>query len=329
MLSLAACVPPGGMWPSNMYGAAGNSNAPAASAAPAERPPEVLGVTGSARSLQRLTTDDGHETRPRLSADGSRLLASTWRDEVVDEQYTGNRTEQMVISMRPDGRGRTALSKRGVAAYDAAWLPRSFVYVSNAMGAFQLVRAAKVAAGAAVSVVVRADDAPNIGSVSAAKDGSLLAFHMQVRDVWTIATVRPDGSDLMMLGDGTNPRISPDGTRLAYEKSVNNRWQVFTMDVVGGDVTPVTDLDATCGSPEWSPDGKWIVFSSNAGSARFSNPDGVLNLFAIRPDGSGLAQLTDGPRHTTEPAWGGDGWIYFASNENGTYDLWRLRPALE
>jgi TolB protein len=231
--------------------------------------------------------------------------------------------------MRPDGRGRTALSKRGVAAFDAAWLPKTIVYISNAMGGMQLVRAAKAAPGAAVSVVVRADDAPNIGSVSAAKEVRILAFQTQIRDVWNIATVKPDGTDLMVIGEGNNPRISPDGTRIAFEKEVNSRWQVFTMDIEGGDLTQVTDFEATNGAPEWSPDGKWIVFASDAGSARFADPNAVMNLFVIRPDGTQLAQLTDGPRKSTEPCWGSDGWIYFASDEGGTYDLWRLKPVLE
>jgi len=338
MQRLALCLALTGCMPGMMNAPWGSSPGHATNTTPSntrgapaetERPPEVLAVTGSAKSLQRLTKDDGNEVRPRLSADGTRLMASSWRGEVVDGQYTGNTAEQTIVTMRPDGRGLTTLSKRGVAAFDGAWTPKGVVYISNAMGSLQLVRAAKATAGAAVSVVVRADDAPAIGSVSASKDGKLFAFHTQLRDVWTIATVNADGTDLMVVGEGQHPRISPDGKRIAYEQRANNRWQVFTMDIEGGDVTQVTDFDATNGSPEWSPDGAWIVFASNAGSARFADPDAVFNLFAIRADGTGLTQLTDGPRRATEPYWGSDGWIYFTSNEAGSFDLWRLKPVLE
>jgi TolB protein len=272
-----------------------------------------------------------HEGRPRLSRDGSKLLASTWRDEVVDGQYTGQIAEQAIVAMRPDGKGKVAWSKRGVSATSATWLPKSFAYVSNAMGSLQLVRAAKPAPGAAVSVIVRADDAPSIGMVSASADGKLLAFHALIRDVWTIGTVHPDGSELMMIGDGMNPSVSPDGSRIAFERELNGQWQIFTMDVDGGDLTQVTDAAATSGSAEWSPDGKWLVFSSNAGADRFpeGSRDQTFNLFAIRPDGSGLVQLTDGPRKSSDPSWGTDGWVYFASNEGGTFDLWRIKPALD
>jgi Tol biopolymer transport system component len=205
------------------------------------------------------------------------------------------------------------------------------VYVTNAMGDWSLVRAAKVAPGAAVSVVVRGEDAPSLGSVAAARDTKLIAFHTQIRDVWTIGTVHPDGSEFMLLTEGMNPKLSPDGTRIAFERQVGSYWQVFTVDAdSGSDLTQVTNGNANAGSVEWSPDGKWLVFSSSAGANRFASSDGsTYNLFTIRPDGSGLTQLTDGPAKTTEPCWGSDGYIYFASNEGGTFDLWRIKPALD
>jgi Tol biopolymer transport system component len=38
----------------------------------------------------------------------------------------------------------------------------------------------------------------------------------------------------------------------------------------------------------WSPDGRWIAFESDRGS-----PDGRYAVFLIRPDGTGLTQVTD------------------------------------
>lgn len=333
-ITVSACVPMNMPWAGPGYNRGGASSSGAAVAAPreTERVPERLSATGSAKSLQRVTTDNKtHEGRPQLAPDGSRLLAGTWRDEVVDGQYTGQIVDREIIAMRPDGKGKIQMSKRGVTAHNAAWLAKTFVYVSNAMGDFQLVRAARAAPGAAVSVVVRADDAPGITGVTASKDGKLIAFQALIRDVSTIGTVRPDGSDLMMIGDGSFPKLSPEGTRIAFEREVNGHWQVFTMTVDGDDLTQVTDDASAHGSVDWSPDGKWLVFSSNAGAGRFPNgsAETTFNLFAIRPDGSDLVQLTDGPRKSTEPTWGSDGWIYFASDEAGTYDIWRIKPALD
>jgi Tol biopolymer transport system component len=45
----------------------------------------------------------------------------------------------------------------------------------------------------------------------------------------------------------------------------------------------------------WSPDGKYIVFSSNL--------DGDYDIYAIESDGSSLIQLTNMPGDESEPVW--------------------------
>jgi Tol biopolymer transport system component len=73
------------------------------------------------------------------------------------------------------------------------------------------------------------------------------------------------------------------------------------------------------------------VFSSNRGWN--TRPGGkektTWNLFLVHPDGTGITQLTDGDGSATQPEWGKDGWIYFSSNQAGSYDLWRLKPTGE
>ena len=41
-------------------------------------------------------------------------------------------------------------------------------------------------------------------------------------------------------------------------------------------------------SPAWSPDGKWIAFTSTRGPSHYSH------IWVVRPGGSGLRQLTSG-----------------------------------
>jgi TolB protein len=66
--------------------------------------------------------------------------------------------------------------------------------------------------------------------------------------------------------------------------------------------------------PAWSPDGKWIAFSSS----RKGNPD----LWMIGSDGQGLAQLTNSPTAETNPAWSPDGReIAYISTESGQMQL--------
>lgn len=64
-------------------------------------------------------------------------------------------------------------------------------------------------------------------------------------------------------------------------------------------------VPSTIYGASWSPDGALIAFDqSNADS---DNADGIFQLWVIRPDGSGLRQVTTIPRGGSSPSWSPDG----------------------
>ena len=54
-------------------------------------------------------------------------------------------------------------------------------------------------------------------------------------------------------------------------------------------------------NPNWSPDGKWIVFDSDRAEK------GNLDLYKMHADGSGVVQLTDSPALDALAAFSPDG----------------------
>ena len=80
--------------------------------------------------------------------------------------------------------------------------------------------------------------------------------------------------------------------------------------------------------PRWSPDGNWISV--------FSDRSGLLQIWKIRPDGSGLTQLTDAPTNTAYGVWSPDGsrmiattfdrdrWTTYVFDPNRSWNAQRL-----
>jgi len=138
-----------------------------------------------------------------------------------------------------------------------------------------------------------------------AKDGERIVFGMHGERP-EMASIRPDGSGLTMLGDGHDPTISPDGSKVVYTGEVAGGVSVFVMNLDGGNKTRVVRETSAVGAtfPNWSPDGKEIVYSFPVGDA--------LELFVIGVDGSKHRQLTRLQKICTPAAWSPDGaWISF------------------
>jgi tricorn protease len=77
-----------------------------------------------------------------------------------------------------------------------------------------------------------------------------------------------------------HPGLSPDGSRLAFDYD----GDIWTVSSSGGEARRVTVNPAHDHSPKWSPDAKWIAFSSNRG--------GDDDLFVIPAEGGAARQLT-------------------------------------
>jgi dipeptidyl aminopeptidase/acylaminoacyl peptidase len=116
----------------------------------------------------------------------------------------------------------------------------------------------------------------------------------------------PTVDDLLSLRSVGGASLSPDGTRVAYTvsqadfKQDVSISQIWLADTATGRIFQLTRGEKSCFGPDWSPDGKWIAFTSvRAGDKS--------QVFAIRPDGGEAVQLTCAETGVSGFAWSPDG----------------------
>ena len=95
-------------------------------------------------------------------------------------------------------------------------------------------------------------------------------------------------------GDDSQVVAAPDGTRLAFQRRNSSLGKpadstaVFVVGVDGRHLHRITQWDLDAGDhPDWSPDGRWVLFRSNE-SGGFLNSQ----LYVVHPDGSDLHPVT-------------------------------------
>jgi TolB protein len=107
---------------------------------------------------------------------------------------------------------------------------------------------------------------------------------------------------------------------LAYNASQpgQNFWQIFVANSDGSNRRQLTNTRIDEWSPEWSPDGRFIVFMSERDSS--TNP----GIFVMNADGSDVRLVYNGPYEEWGPVWSADGsQIVFSMDQpDGTADIY-------
>jgi Tol biopolymer transport system component len=183
--------------------------------------------------------------------------------------------------------------------------------------------------------------APAPGSYNAeatvSKDGWIVFTSTRDGDL-DLYKMRLDGSGLTRLtstpGYDGGPFFSPDGKRIVWRASRPaagaelddyrallarklvrpRRLEIWVMNSDGTEARQVTTLGAASFAPFFHPDGRRIIFASNARDPRGPNFD----LYLVGDDGTGLERLTVYEGFDGFPMFSPDGGkLVFASNRNG------------
>ena len=231
---------------------------------------EIYSMNANGSNSTRLTNNEFVDEGPRWSPDGSKITFVSSRD--------GN---SEIYVMNADGSNQTRLTYSGGYDYSSlSWSP----------------------------------------------DGTKIVYtKAEYTSEWydlDIYVMNSDGTNQTSLLGNSNcdssPDWSPDGTKITFVSQRNDNsspscgwnYEIYVMNVDGGDQTRLTDGIELAGSPHWSPDGTMIVYTSEG-------TDYLETIFIMNADGSNQTALLNNIDTVLGVGWSPDGTKIISSLGGG------------
>ena len=126
---------------------------------------------------------------------------------------------------------------------------------------------------------------------------------------------------LVLADENSNlkfPSSSPDGKKIVYQSDLPDKSiELRVFDTESKQTRVLLKAEIADIMPVFSPDGSWIAFQNRV--------EGNTEVCLIKPDGSGLTNLTNNAARDGSPAFSPDGkQIVFASSRDGNNALFQL-----
>ncbi len=283
------------------------------------------GITNSAKELTRVTDNSIAEFSPAVSPDGKKILYYAF-----DNTKTGG--EAYSIYMKEIGKPGTIPLTSGFT-YNPSWSRNgNEYYYTYSKPAKSLLAKSKIDGMGITYVSPNAmGESDDNASLSLNSKQNKVLFNTKVGSAKHVCVMDDNGMNFTLLVEGENPVWHPKENVILYNKNVGSYYHLFSYNMDNGQITQLTSGNTSNLYPNYSPDGKFITYTSNMDGQEY-------HIYAMSVSGSNPMQLTTGNVRNTTSFWGADGFIYFQSNA-GTEnyepkspwkhsDIWRLKPVI-
>ncbi|MCI0698181.1 DPP IV N-terminal domain-containing protein [candidate division KSB1 bacterium] len=173
-------------------------------------------------------------------------------------------------------------------------------------------------------------------AISWSRDGSHIAFVSKSGKDDAIYVMDPRKSEVVHklifpeLNGLVSPSFSPKGDELVFTGISGGRSDLYTVDLADKKLRRLTQDRFSELHPQWSPDGKSVVFATDRGNGTdentllFGDSDLALYSFATKE----IELLTELSGDAINPQWSPDGSdIAFISDHQGIPNIYRLNLA--
>ena len=278
----------------------------------------ILSVNGGGlRPLTRLDTlrhDSGH-SRPFVLPGERTLVFLIAHDRSGPGPEPG---ELAAVSLDTTSKSaqpvvRLGVQSLGAVGYVDGWL----VYIALDGGGLMAVRFdadERVVHGEPIRVLEQADGGIDVATI--ASNGTLLYSRTREANMPLLVDSAGNAKPLLRGVSGVfmNPRLSPDGKRVAVQVTTKKGNDVWIYDLATSTPLHITESGSAVG-PTWTPDGKRVVF--------FATKDGKDAAWSAATDGRSAASPllpSDGIFAVNVSADGGQ--LIFQRQKGGVWSIW-------
>jgi Tol biopolymer transport system component len=276
----------------------------------------VWAIDSSSAAARRIT--EGDAVQPVWSPDGGRIA-----------YWTAPGDPRSIMTKPAQGGEPTAAVKDWGLVWNPVWSPDGrYLYFSSDQGGSMKLWRAPIDENSGETLgnpePITTGGTSSHQHLSFSSDGRRLAYTEMI-ETCNIHGAAFDGntaeidSSSRKITHGTNqtinPWISPDGEWLVFTCFKSKGQEDLCVSRSDGTgFRQLTNDMAIDRQPRWSPDGERIAFHSDR--------TGRSEIWSIKPDGSGLKQLTDVPEYSLQvPVWSPDAsrLLFFSHQQNMTF----------
>jgi Tol biopolymer transport system component len=245
--------------------------------------PDLFGIytaTLDGKDVKMIISDPSRQmTHARVSPDKKRIVFTRYNKKGLDglaEFEDGvNFTEIMVVNMDGTGLETIIPAKRGVIASNGSWTPdgKGIIYLSTD-NPKRRTQIKQIDLATRKITTIKTPD--HLKPSDPFRVGNRIVFPSKGKDLDVLWLMNIDGTDvrqitrpkipqpkkrrLFPLGD-YDPKLSPDNSNIAAMRYFGGEeWHIVVVDVATGQEKDLSADKVTEGLPEWSSDGKLLLF---------------------------------------------------------------------